>query len=90
MTTFVKFNPVSTANFQFNVTLDNIPYVVVCTYNSYSSRYYISVYSTGNTLILVRPMVGSPNNYDINLLFGFFNTSTMVYRVSTNQFEINP
>lgn len=90
MTTFVKFNPASTANFQFNVTLDNVPYVVVCSYNSYSSRYYISIYDTARTLIFVRPMVGSPNDYDINLVFGFFNISTMVYRVSTNQFEITP
>jgi hypothetical protein len=39
---------------------------------------------------------GGPSTYqgslynDINLVAGYFNTSTLVFRASTNQFEVNP
>ena len=88
MTTLVTFNQTSTANFTFNPQLDGTIYVAVCTWNSYSSRYYISIYDTARTLIMIRPIIGSPDEYDINLVFGYFTTSTLVYRVSSNQFEI--
>jgi len=88
--TTVSFNPSPNANFQFNATFDGRSYVVVCTYNNYSPRYYINIYDSARNLIVTRAMVGSPDNYDINLLFGYFNTSTMVYRVSNSQFEITP
>lgn len=90
MTTLVTFNPSSTANFQFNPTLDGVDYVAVCTWNSAAPRYYISIYDTARTLIMTRPITGSPDNYDINILFGYFTTSKMVYRVSSGQFEITP
>ena len=90
MTTIVKFEPSPNANFQFNPTLDGVGYVAVCTYNNYSPRYYISIYDLSRNLIMTRPIVGSPDNYDINILAGFFTNSTMVYRVSSAQFEITP
>lgn len=90
MTTLVAFNPVPTANFQFNCTLDGGPYTVYVTWNLYSSRYYINVYDTGGNLIVTNPLVGSPDNFDINLIFGYFDTSTLVYRSSSNNFEISP
>ena len=90
MTTIVQFNPSSTANFQFNPTLDGVNYIAVCTWNSYAPRYYISIYDTARTLIMIRPIIGSPNDYDINLLFGYFTTSKLVFRVSSNQFEVTP
>ena len=90
MTTLVTFNPSATANFQFSPTLDGVSYVAVCTWNAYAPRYYISIYDTARTLIMSRPIVGSPDDYDINMLFGYFTTSKMVYRVSSNQFEITP
>ena len=90
MTTIVNFAPNPNANFQFNATLDGKSCVVVCTYNNYAPRYYINIYDTARNLLLTRAMVGSPADYDINLLFGYFTTSTMVYRVSSNNFEINP
>ena len=89
MTTTVLFAPQSNSNFQFNPTLDGTPYVAICTWNSYAPRYYINIYDTSRNLIVSRPMVGSPDELDINLLFGYF-TSALVYRVSSNSFEINP
>ena len=90
MTTIISFNPAPTANFQFNPTLDGSDYVAICSWNAYGQRYYISIYDNASTLIMSRPIIGSPNDDDINLLIGFFTTSTMVYRVSSSVFEINP
>ena len=90
MTTIVKFDQTSTANFTFKPELDGNIYVAVCTYNSSAPRFYISIYDTARTLIMIRPIIGSPDNYDINMLSGFFTTSKMVYRVSSNQFEVTP
>lgn len=90
MTTYVAFNPQTTSNFQFNVVLDGVAYVAICVWNLYGQRYYIQIYNTSQTLIMMRPIVGSPPDYDINLLSGYFTTSTMVYRVATGNFEINP
>lgn len=90
MTTIVNFAPAATANFQFNCTLDGASYVAVCTYNNYSPRYYISIYDSFRNLIMIRPIIGSPDDYDINILFGYFTTSKMIYRVSSSNFEITP
>jgi hypothetical protein len=89
MTTYVNFNPSPNANFQFNLTLDTFSYVAICTFNIYSQRYYINIYDTYGNLIVARPVIGSPDNYDIDLILGYF-TSTLVYRVSSQNFEINP
>ena len=90
MTTLINFNPSSTANFQFNPTLDGITYVAICTWNAYGQRSYISIYDNARNLIFSRPIIGSPNEADINLLFGYFTTSTLLYRVSSQNFEITP
>ena len=88
--TIIPFNQTATANFQFNPVLDGTTYVAICTYNSYAARFYISIYDTSGNLIMIRPIVGSPDEYDINLLFGYFQASTLLYRVSSNSFEIAP
>jgi hypothetical protein len=90
MTTFTTFTPSNISPFQFSPTLDGITYNAICTWNVYSERYYINIYTQTRTLIMSRPIIGSPNNYDINLLFGYFKTSTLVYRTSSNQFEVTP
>jgi len=90
MTTLVNFNPSANANFQFSPTLDGINYTAICTYNIYGQRYYLNIYNNSNTLIVTVPIVASPNNYGINLIFGYFKTSTLIYRASSNNFEISP
>lgn len=90
MTTFIQFDPASTANFQFNPVLDGITYVAICTYNSYGQRYYFSIYDNNGALIVSRPIIASPPDYAINLVFGYFKTSTLVYRYNSRVFEITP
>lgn len=88
MTTIV-FDPNPNANFRFNPTLDGVTYNAICTWNLYGQRYYVSIYDNVGTLMVSRPIIGSPDNYDIDIVKGFF-TSTLVYRVSSNSFIITP
>jgi len=90
MTTFVTFTTSTKTAFQFTANLDNAVYSIVCPWNVYGQRYYINIYSNNGNLIMSRPIIGSPNNYDINLLFGYFKKSTLIYRTNSNYFEINP
>lgn len=90
MAILVPFKPSATDNFQFNLTLDGASYIAVCTWYAYGERYYIAIYDTFKTLIVFRPVIGSPDGYDIDLLFGYFQTSKLVYRVSSQNFEVLP
>ena len=90
MTTFVQFNPSPYANFQFNPELDGTSYTATCTWNTYSSRYYINLYDNYGTLIVTNPLIASPDDFDINLVYGYFQTSRLVYRESSNNFEVIP
>ena len=88
--TVIQFQPASTANFQFSPVLDGITYVAICTYNNYSPRYYISIFDTNNNLVINRPIIASPDDYDINIIQGYFKTSKLVYRASNRSFIITP
>lgn len=90
MTTVTFFNPQSNQNFSFNVVLDGVSYIAVCTYNLYAQRYYISIYDTARILIVINPLAASPDHYDIDLVYGYFTTSTLVYRGSSGNFEVTP
>lgn len=90
MTTFVQFNPSPYANFQFSPTLDGITYTAICTWNIYGERYYINIYNSSGNLIVTNPIIASPDDFNINLVFGYFQTSILIYRASSNNFEISP
>jgi hypothetical protein len=90
MTTIVNFKPTGSTPFSFNATLDSNPYVITIPWNAYGLRYYINIYDTSNNLVMVKPLIASPDTYNINLLFGYFTTSTLVFRDSSQNFEITP
>jgi len=85
--TLVAFAPSPSANFQFQLTLDGQQYVAICRFNTYRQDYYVWIYDTSQTLALIRPVVGSPDNYGISITLGYFTTK-LVYRVSTGNFEV--
>jgi hypothetical protein len=87
MTTYVDFNPSSSAVFQFQATLDNANYNITVPWNYYGQRYYVTVTTLQGVLIVNIPLIGSPPDYSINILGGYF-TTTLVYRVADNRFEI--
>jgi hypothetical protein len=85
----ILFTPSYQSVYSFNCELDGKNYIVNVPYNVYRENYYINIVDTFNNLVLSRPLVGSPLNYDINLLPNTF-TSTLVFRQPTQQFEILP
>lgn len=90
MTTIVPFTPNDNAPFQFQATLDGAAYTVVITWNLWGQRYYVNVYDISQNLIVSIGMAGSPTGADINLVAGYFTTSTLVFRAPSSQFEVNP
>lgn len=90
MATITKFDPSPNAQFQFSVRLDGINYSVQCPYNNYSPRYYFSILDNQGNLVLNRPIIASPDNYDINLIEGYFQESKLVYRYSSQSFIVTP
>jgi hypothetical protein len=90
VTTFVGFAPSPNQLFQFQLTLDGQPYNLIVTWSLYGQRWYFNIYSLAGPLVLAAALIGSPPNYDINLVSGYFKTSTLVFRASTQQFEVNP
>ena len=90
MATIIPFQPSIQAPFQFQATLDGELYTVICRWNLYRQGFYINVYDLSNNLIVSVAQVGSPPDYDINLVGGYFVTSSLVFRQSSNSFEISP
>ena len=54
-----------------------------------SQRYYVSLYAADQTLKLCVPLVGSTDSNNISLVAGYF-TSTLVFRISSQSFEVSP
>lgn len=87
MTTYVNFTPSASAVFSFQATLDSSLYAVTVPWNLFGQRYYVNIYDTSGSLIVSRPLVGSPLDYDISLTQGYFTTK-LIYRQANVQFEI--
>lgn len=90
MTTYTQFVPSVTQNFTFQPTLDGQIYNVVITWSLFGQRWLVNVYDLSANLICAMPLRSSPTNYDINIIGGFFNTSTLIYREGTKNFEVTP
>lgn len=83
----INFAPSNTSNFQFKATLDGQNYNCFVRWNIFGQRYYINIYSLQNKLIESLPLISSPDNYDISLTAGYFDTK-MVFRGSSKVIEI--
>lgn len=89
-TTLYQFVPGVNENFSFQPTFDGQQYTVVVSWSLMGQRWVVNIYSLDGALIMERALRSSPNNYNINLLQGYFTTSTMIYRAGTNNFEVSP
>lgn len=85
----IKFNPTQQSNFQFQATFDGSIYTCICTWNIFGQRYYINIYDQNRNRILILPLIASSDFYDINIIGGYFIESTMIFRGSSQTFEIN-
>ncbi len=88
--TTIPFAPSALANFETQVTLDDNLYTMICTFNAYGQRYYFTLYDLNQTPVLSRPIVASPDDFDIDLVTYFFTNSTLLFRGSSQAFEITP
>ena len=90
MTTFIHLDPPPGQGFSFQATLDGTSYTMFVSWNVFGQRYFLSCLTGNGVLVFHQALISSPNNGDINLLAGYFLNSTMVFRDSGHNFEINP
>jgi hypothetical protein len=89
--TVIAFTPTSNTVFSFTATLDGVNYTCVVTWNLWAQRWYLNIYSISPTaLVVCKALIASPDNYPINLVFGYFTTSTLVFYDENQTFVVTP
>ena len=90
--TTIPFVPQLTTSppFQANVTLDGASYVLQALWNIYRNDWYFSIVSASEGVVFIGPLIGSPQDADIYLAPGVFETSKIIYVVDNQQFVIIP
>lgn len=88
MTTFITFTPPANDTFRFNASVGGRLLFCTVRYNFYANRYYLQATDNGNATAFYVPMIASPDSYDINLALPF-SPGKIVYRASSNQFEVS-
>lgn len=92
MITYIPFlpNPNGSPPFQAVFTLDGANVTGAVTWNISGQRWYITLSDQFGNLLWSGAMVGSPIGFDIPLAPGIFQTSTILYRADTGNFEVSP
>lgn len=92
MTTLIAFAPNNNASppFQAVFTLDGTSYTGSAWWNIAGQRWYLTLTDQSNNVIWTGPLIGSPLGFDILLAPGIFQTSTLLYRADTGNFEQSP
>jgi hypothetical protein len=90
MTTFVPFTPSPREAFSFSANMDGTACQFTVTWNVYGQRWYLTCATGNGRLVFHRAMVGSPCHGEINLAWGYFSVSTLIFRIDTQNFEITP
>jgi hypothetical protein len=92
MSTLIPFIPNNNSSppFSTTVTLDSVSYSLNVTWNISGQRWYASITDQSSNTVWMGAMVGSPLGYDIPLAPGVFQTSKILYRADTGNFEISP
>ncbi len=90
--TIIPFAPSDNAAppFAVSVTLDNVTYSLTAAWNIYRGDWYITLADQSGNILITQPLIGSPPGSNIYLAPSCFQTSTLVYRVATGNFEIGP
>lgn len=82
-----QFAPSPSGPFTFTPTLDGTQYTAIVTWNVFGQRYYVNIYTLQGVRICTVPMIGSPNDVNLNIVKGYFTTE-LVYRADLQQFEV--
>ena len=85
----IFFQQSTTSVFQIYITLDGQPYIARMFNNMFGLRWYIHIYNMNQELVLATPLIESPDDTDISLTKGHFDSS-IVYRASSGNIEIMP
>ena len=86
MTTTIAFTPDGKTPFSFQATVGGAKLFATVPYNLYANRYYVRLTDGQGRIVSYVPLIGSPDEFDINLALTYAPGS-LVYRVSANQFE---
>lgn len=91
MTTYVPFAPSQSAlpPFQTTLTLDGSAYTFSAWWNLLG-RWYFTLTDASQDTIYTGAMVGSPDDASAFLAPGIFQSSTLLFRSSTQNIETNP
>ena len=92
MTTYVPLQIVANASppWKGQFTLDGAAYQGVVTWNVAAQRWYFSLAQQNQSPTWYGPLIGSPLDADIYLAPNIFQTSTILFRSDTGNFEVNP
>lgn len=90
MTTYFPFAPTVNRNFAFTPTLDGVQYSVEVNWALFGQRWIVNVFTLQGVRVLSKPLRTSPEDYDINIVQGYFKLSSMVYRASSDTFVVTP
>ena len=92
MTTYVVFQPNAQTAPPFSATfvLDGQTYNGAATWNVYGQRWYFTLTDQLGDTIWNGPLIGSPLTSNIQLAPEIFETSTILYREDTGNFEVTP
>lgn len=92
MTTLIPFQLNAQGNPPFRTifTLDGQSVVGTVTWNIFGQRWYLSLTDQTGSNLWTGALVGSPPGFDIYLAPDVFQTSTILYRADTGNFEIGP
>jgi hypothetical protein len=83
----VNFLPTNVGPFRFQPVLDGATYSAQVRWGLFGQRWYLFLFALSGTRIFTLPMVGSPNDFDISLTAGYFDTP-LIFREASQQFEI--
>lgn len=89
MTDYIPFQPPQNDTFRFSAVVNGQSLFMTVWYNAWSRRYFLRSKDGGGEIISDVPMVGSPENADINLVLPLA-PGKIVYRGHTGNFEVSP
>lgn len=92
MTTLIAFqpNPQTAPPFQATFTLDGSVYQGSVTWNVYGQRWYFTLTDQAGDVAWNGPLIGSSLTQNVPLAPGIFETSTILFREDTGNFEVTP
>ena len=88
LSAIIPFTPTNAGPQQFNATFDSNNYVCMVTWNTWRQGWYLNIYTLAGALIVCRALVPSPPTAGINLLFGYFVTTALVFDDTTQAFWV--